>query len=107
VLTPVGAIAACLHRHGALACFDYAAAGPYVALDMQLTRDSDPLAYQDAMFISPHKFVGGPGTPGVLVLRRALATNPVPSRPGGGTVSFVSPTGYEVRVEPALRSDRC
>eukprot|EP00045_Choanoeca_perplexa_P002231 m.23525 g.23525 ORF g.23525 m.23525 type:complete len:561 (-) comp11398_c0_seq2:38-1720(-) len=105
ILTPVSALAACLHRHGALACFDYAAAAPYVRLDMQLSQDSDPLAYQDAMFISPHKFVGGPGTPGVLVLRRAIATNPVPSRPGGGTVMFVSPTHHEYLTNIEAREE--
>jgi hypothetical protein len=48
------------------------------------------LAYKDAVFISPHKFIGGPGTPGVLVAKRALFTNPVPTVPGGGTVAFVT-----------------
>ena len=73
-----------LHRHGALACFDYAAAGPYLPIDM---------AGKDAVFLSPHKFPGGPGTPGILVAKRALLRSPVPSVPGGGTIVFVSPTG--------------
>ena len=54
----------------------------------------DPLAAKDAMFISPHKFIGGPGTPGVLVARRELFRNRVPSVPGGGTVAYVNPVEH-------------
>ena len=56
------------------------------------TRPAIPLGYKDAVFISPHKFIGGPGTPGVLVARRELFTNRVPSMPGGGTVQYVTPS---------------
>ena len=62
---------------------------PYVAMEMDPA--DDPLAYKDAVFISPHKFIGGPGTPGVLVARRELFRNRVPSMPGGGTVAYVNP----------------
>jgi selenocysteine lyase/cysteine desulfurase len=82
VLTDTAAVAAVLHRHGALAFFDYAAAGPYIEIDMST---------KDAVFLSPHKFIGGPGTPGVLLVRRELARNRVPVVPGGGTVAFVTP----------------
>ena len=75
-----------LHEHGALSFWDFAAAAPYVDIDMEC--DSDPLAYKDAIFLSPHKLIGGPGTPGVLIARRELFTNTVPSVPGGGTVAF-------------------
>jgi selenocysteine lyase/cysteine desulfurase/CRP-like cAMP-binding protein len=86
------AVATLLHRHGALSFWDYASAAPYVRIDM---NPSGPgidaaLAHKDAVFISPHKFVGGPGSPGVLVVKRALAQNRVPADPGGGTVDFVS-----------------
>jgi selenocysteine lyase/cysteine desulfurase len=47
------------------------------------------VADMDAVFISPHKFLGGPGTPGLLVVRREMLHNAVPATPGGGTVSFV------------------
>jgi len=57
-------------------------------------RADDPLSYKDAIFISPHKLIGGPGTPGVLVARRALFTNRVPSVPGGGTVAYVNSTEH-------------
>ena len=83
------AISRLLHEHGALSFFDFAAAAPYVRIEMD--PPDDPLAYKDAVFISPHKFIGGPGTPGVLVARRELFRNRVPSVPGGGTVQYVNP----------------
>src|SRR4029078_11606141 len=76
-----------LHAHGALSFFDFAAAAPYVSIEMD--PPGDPLGYKDAVFISPQQFIGGPGTPGVLVARRELFTNRVPSVPGGGTVQYV------------------
>ena len=93
IITDHQAIARVLHRHGALSFWDFAAAAPYLRIDMgsRGTQAGDPLAYLDAVFISPHKFIGGPGTPGVLVARRELFTNRVPSLPGGGTVSYVNP----------------
>lgn len=87
ILSDVRGISALLHRHGALSFWDYAAAAPYVTIDMI----ADEL---DAIFVSPHKFVGGPGTPGVLVARRELFRNRVPSAPGGGTVAYVNPTDH-------------
>jgi selenocysteine lyase/cysteine desulfurase len=92
ILSDVRAISALLHRHGALSCWDFAAAAPYVGIEMAPPGDgADDL---DAVFLSPHKFVGGPGTPGVLVARRALFHNRVPSVPGGGTVAYVNPTEH-------------
>ena len=82
--TPVSEVCALLKRYGALSFWDYAAAAPYVAINLA----ENPL---DGVFISPHKFIGGPGTPGVLVIKRALLNNPVPAMPGGGTVSWVNP----------------
>ena len=63
------------------------------------------LAYKDAVFVSPHKFVGGPGTPGVLVVKRSLLRNRVPAVPGGGTVVFVSPYGHSYHPDPAIREE--
>jgi selenocysteine lyase/cysteine desulfurase len=85
IVTDTDAVSGLLHRHGALSFWDFAAAGPYVDIDM---------ADKDAIFLSPHKFVGGPGTPGVLVVRRELLTNRVPTVPGGGTVDYVNPTEH-------------
>lgn len=87
--TPVDDVARLLHAHGALSFWDYAAAGPYVPIDMNPPGEG---AHKDAIFISPHKFVGGPGTPGLLVLKKALVTSAVPTNPGGGTVDFVTAT---------------
>jgi selenocysteine lyase/cysteine desulfurase len=88
-LTDVRALARLLHNHGALAFFDYAAAGPVV--DVEMCSSTDPLAYKDAVFLSTHKFVGGPGTPGILIAKKHLFDNRVPAVPGGGTVSYASP----------------
>ncbi len=92
IVSDTYAISRLLHEHGALSLFDFAAAAPYVSIEMD--PPDDPLAYKDAVFISPHKFIGGPGTPGVLVARRELFTNRVPSVPGGGTVQYVNPTEH-------------
>jgi selenocysteine lyase/cysteine desulfurase len=102
ILTDTAAVARVLHAHDALACFDFAAAGPYVdiAMDGVPPHDAppgsppDPLTAKDAVFLSPHKFVGGPGTPGVLLVRRGIASNRVPVVPGGGTVAFVTPDSH-------------
>jgi len=101
ILSDTRTISILLHRHGALSFWDFAAAAPYVEIEMAMggsdglttPESADPdaaLAYKDAIFISPHKFIGGPGTPGVLVARRELFRNRVPSIPGGGTVEYVT-----------------
>jgi len=92
IVSDTRGISRLLHEHGALSFFDFAAAAPYVAIEMD--PDADPLAAKDAVFISPHKFIGGPGTPGVLVARRELFRNRVPSMPGGGTVAYVNPVEH-------------
>ena len=104
IVSDTRAIASLLHRHGALSFWDFAAAGPYVQIDMG-TADGGPLAYKDAVFLSPHKFIGGPGTPGVLVVRRALLTNRVPTVPGGGTVAYVNPTEHRYLDDPVEREE--
>lgn len=90
IKTDVDAITTLLHRHQALSLWDYAAAAPYVGIDM----NKDQYSYKDAVFISPHKFIGGPGTPGVLVVKKQLLNNRVPALPGGGTVSYVTPEDH-------------
>jgi selenocysteine lyase/cysteine desulfurase len=87
VLTDVRAIARILHQNGAYAVFDYAAAGPYVPIDM---HPADPQESSDALFLSTHKFIGGPEGSGILVASRALFRTKTPERPGGGTVDFVA-----------------
>ncbi|MEJ7801458.1 MAG: aminotransferase class V-fold PLP-dependent enzyme [Ilumatobacter sp.] len=99
IVTDVAAVSRLLHRFGAIALWDFAAAAPYVQIDMGSPADGDD--YLDGIFVSPHKLIGGPGTPGLLVARRALFTNRVPDVPGGGTVSFVNPNehGYLDDIE--------
>ena len=107
VITDVDEIAITLHRHGAVSCWDYAAAGPYLPIDMNPAPDraDGELAYKDAVFVSPHKFIGGPGTPGVLVVKRSLLRNTVPSVPGGGTVLFVTPSRHTYHPDPEIREE--
>jgi selenocysteine lyase/cysteine desulfurase len=107
VISDVDEIAITLHQHGARSCWDYAAAGPYLPIDMNAAPDrpGGELAYKDAVFVSPHKFIGGPGTPGVLVVKRSLLRNAVPSVPGGGTVLFVTPSTHSYHPEPEIREE--
>ena len=105
IVTDTFGIATLLHRHGALSFWDFAACAPYVGINMTAPEDVDPLAYKDAIFLSPHKFIGGPGTPGVLVVRRELATNRVPDVPGGGTVMYVNPTEHRYLSDAEHREE--
>jgi selenocysteine lyase/cysteine desulfurase len=89
IISDTAGIATLLHEHGALSLWDFAAAAPYVDIEMGPV-DGLPLSYKDAVFLSPHKFIGGPSTPGVLVARRELFANRVPDVPGGGTVAYVN-----------------
>lgn len=91
IISDRAGISSLLKAYGALSFWDYAAAAPYV--DINVTGN-DALAALDGLFISPHKFVGGPGSPGLLVMRKALMENTVPARPGGGTVSYVNPNEH-------------
>ncbi len=104
ILTDCDGISRLLHEYGALAIWDYAAAGPYVNV-RTAAPTGDPLAAKDAVVLSPHKFIGGPGTPGVLVLHRDLLANRVPAVVGGGTVRFVNPTDHEYLSDPIEREE--
>jgi selenocysteine lyase/cysteine desulfurase len=99
----VRAVTRLLHAHGALAFWDYAAAGPYVKIEM--TPPGEPALALDAVFLSPHKFIGGPGTPGVLVAKRRLFSNRVPTMPGGGTVHYVGPRHHRYLEDPTHREE--
>ncbi len=95
--TPVHEIASLLHKYDAIACFDFAASAPYVEIDM----DPPPGKYEgdaslDAIFISPHKFIGGPGSMGILVFKEHIYHKELPpSVSAGGTVDYVGPTGHD------------
>jgi selenocysteine lyase/cysteine desulfurase len=90
--THVYEVARILHKHGALACFDFAACAPYIDIDMN--RDSE--SYFDAIFFSPHKFLGGPGSSGVLIFNADIYQEKLPPTvAAGGTVDYVSPEKQE------------
>lgn len=100
ILTDDEIVTRLLKTHGALAVWDYAGAGPYVPIDM----GRGELA-KDAVVVSPHKFAGGPGASGVLILRRESVLRDKPSRPGGGTVSFVSPWEHAYSEDVETREE--
>ncbi len=108
IVSDSAAISTLLHEHGALSFWDFAAAGPYIDIEMYsggaATKGSST-AYKDAIFLSPHKFIGGPATPGVLVVRRELLGNRVPAVVGGGTVAYVNPTDHLYLADPAHREE--
>jgi len=104
IVTDTRRIASLLHRFGALSVWDYAAAAPYLEIDMAAAAE-DPASYKDAVVLSPHKFVGGPGTPGVLAIRRDLLTNSVPVVVGGGTVAYVNPAEHVYVADPVHREE--
>ena len=95
--SPIHQLAELLHRYDALAFFDYAASAPYVPIDMNpSTADSESAVFIDAVFISPHKFLGGPGSSGLLVFnKRCYHPELPPSIAGGGTVDYVGPNDHD------------
>lgn len=97
IKSPVHEIAVLLHRYDAIACFDYAASAPYVEIDMNPSTDKyTGDASLDAIFISPHKFLGGPGSTGVLVFNERLYHRELPpSVSAGGTVDYVGPSNQD------------
>jgi selenocysteine lyase/cysteine desulfurase len=107
--TKTRSITSLLHRYGALAFWDYAAAAPYLEIRMNPVDEERPedahLLAKDAIFLSPHKLVGGPGTPGVLVVKKELLKNRVPSVPGGGTVAYVNAVEHRYLTDPAHREE--
>lgn len=87
---PIYELSKIMHRNGGFCFVDFACAAPYVKIDM---HPEDPEAKLDAIFFSPHKFLGGPGTSGVLIFDSKLYKNKVPDLPGGGTVEWTNPWG--------------
>ncbi|WP_375688315.1 aminotransferase class V-fold PLP-dependent enzyme [Pseudooceanicola sp. LIPI14-2-Ac024] len=100
-LTDVVAVTRLLKSHGALAVWDYACGGPYLDIDMSAGTDH----MIDALVFSPHKFAGGPGASGVLVLNRRAVAASRPSLPGGGTVRFVSHWGHDYVADVVEREE--
>lgn len=94
--TPYREIAQRIHREGGLCFADFAASGPYVKIDMHPPEEG---AHLDAIFFSPHKFLGGPGSPGILAFNKNLYHNKIPDQPGGGTVTYTNPWGIHQYIE--------
>lgn len=90
VFTPIHEIARAMHEYDGYCFVDYAASAPYVDMNM---NPEDPMEKLDAIFFSPHKFLGGPGSSGVLIFDSKLYKNPTPDHPGGGTVDWTNPWG--------------
>ena len=96
IKTPYHQAAKLMHQHNCVCFVDFACSGPYVKIDM---HPEDSESYLDAIFFSPHKFLGGPGTPGILVFNKKLYHNMVPDCPGGGTVSWTNPWGEHKYID--------
>ena len=101
IVTDPDPVTAILRRHGALAVWDYAGGAPYLSMDM---RAGTPFE-KDAIVFSPHKFIGGPGASGVMIVCRAAVSRSTPVFSGGGTVRFVSPWNHDYSDDVATREE--
>jgi selenocysteine lyase/cysteine desulfurase len=103
VKTPYHQMAKMMHEFGGLVFIDFAASAPYMKIDM---HPEDPMEKLDAIFFSPHKFLGGPGSSGVMIFDKAMYTAEVPDNPGGGTVDWTNPWGkYKYVDDIEVRED--
>lgn len=101
IITDADPVTALLKRHGALSVWDCAGSGPYLPIDMRAGTESE----KDAVVVSPHKFVGGPGASGVMIVRKASVVRAEPVFSGGGTVKFVSPWAHDYSDDLATREE--
>lgn len=101
IVTDADAVTRLLKSHGALAVWDYAGGGPYLPIDMKAGTDCE----KDAVVVSPHKFIGGPGASGVMIVRREAVRRIKPVFTGGGTVRFVSPWAHDYAEDVAIREE--
>lgn len=90
VFTPYHTMARIMHEYGGLCFVDFAASAPYVDINM---HPEDPIEKLDAIFFSPHKFLGGPGSSGIMLFDKSLYKSAAPDQPGGGTVDWTNPWG--------------
>ncbi|MCB9341468.1 MAG: aminotransferase class V-fold PLP-dependent enzyme [Lewinellaceae bacterium] len=103
IITPYHQMAKMIHEAGGVCFVDFACSAPYIDINMCPDDESECL---DAIFFSPHKFLGGPGTTGILVFDPKLYTNKVPDHPGGGTVDWTNPWGeHKYHEEIEARED--
>ena len=96
VFTPYSQIAEIMHKNNGLCFVDFACSAPYIDINM---HPKNKLQQLDAIYFSPHKFLGGPGSTGILVFNKDLYTNKVPDTPGGGTVDWTNPWGEHKFVD--------
>ncbi len=96
IKTPYYEVAKLMHQYNGVCFVDFACSGPYVEINM---HPEDQESYLDAIFFSPHKFLGGPGTCGVMVFNKNLYKNNVPDCPGGGTVKWTNPWGEHQYID--------
>jgi selenocysteine lyase/cysteine desulfurase len=96
IQTPYHEIAKLMHQNGGLCFVDFACSAPYISINMHPEEEG---AHLDAIFFSPHKFLGGPGSSGVLIFNNNLYKNTVPDNPGGGTVSWTNPWGNHKYID--------
>ncbi|RPI65646.1 MAG: aminotransferase class V-fold PLP-dependent enzyme, partial [Ignavibacteriae bacterium] len=97
IFTPYHDIAELMHEAGGVCFVDFACSAPYIAINMHPPERPD--ASLDAIYFSPHKFLGGPGSSGVLIFNTRLYHNRVPDNPGGGTVNYTNPWGINEYVD--------
>ncbi len=97
LFTPYHEIAGIMHRAGGVCFVDFACSAPYIEIDMHPADRPDE--HLDAIYFSPHKFLGGPGASGVLVFSKRLYHNRVPDQPGGGTVDWTTPWGEHKYID--------
>lgn len=103
VIPPYYELARIMHENDGYVFIDYAGSAPYVNMDM---HPENPLERLDAVMFSPHKFLGGPGSSGVLIFNKDLYHNTVPDHPGGGTVDWTNPWGeYKYIDDIEIRED--
>jgi len=103
VRTPIHEMAELMHQYGGKVFIDFAASAPYDEINMHPDKPAEAL---DAIFFSPHKFLGGPGSSGVLIFNSDLYTSKVPDQPGGGTVEWTNPWGeYKFIDDIEVRED--
>ena len=88
IQTPYHQVAKVIHEYGGLCFVDFACSAPYINIDMHPAEEN---CHLDAVYFSPHKFLGGPGTAGVLIFNKKMYHNVVPDQPGGGTVVYTNP----------------
>lgn len=101
--TPYHEMAKIMHEHGGICFIDFAASAPYVDMNM---HPQDPMEKLDGIYFSPHKFLGGPGSSGVLIFDASLYNSQTPDNPGGGTVDWTNPWGeYKYIDDIELRED--